>query len=93
MVKAGLLLALFSGVPKHREDRGKLTVRGDPHVLVVGKCLFRVVLSYGLTCCRPGDPGLGKSQLLRAAANAAPRGVYVCGNTTTSAGMLWFNLW
>ncbi|PIK54156.1 putative DNA replication licensing factor MCM8 isoform 2 [Apostichopus japonicus] len=34
-----------------------------------------------------GDPGLGKSQMLTAAANVAPRGVYVCGNTTTSSGL------
>jgi DNA helicase MCM8 len=33
-----------------------------------------------------GDPGLGKSQLLQAAAAAAPRGLYVCGNTSTTAG-------
>lgn len=34
-----------------------------------------------------GDPGLGKSQLLRAAANIAPRSVVVCGNTATTAGL------
>ena len=34
-----------------------------------------------------GDPGMGKSQMLRAAAHIAPRGVYVCGNTTTSSGL------
>lgn len=34
-----------------------------------------------------GDPGLGKSQLLQSCANTAPRGVFVCGNTTTSAGL------
>lgn len=34
-----------------------------------------------------GDPGLGKSQLLQALSNVAPRGVYVCGNTTTTAGL------
>ncbi|KAH8061474.1 hypothetical protein JL722_4101 [Aureococcus anophagefferens] len=34
-----------------------------------------------------GDPGLGKSQMLRAAAVAAPRSVYVCGNTTTATGL------
>ena len=27
------------------------------------------------------------SQMLQAAANLAPRGVYVCGNTTTTAGL------
>ena len=34
-----------------------------------------------------GDPGMGKSQMLTAAAALAPRGVYVCGNTTTSSGL------
>uniref|UniRef100_A0A1Y1K104 DNA helicase MCM8 n=1 Tax=Photinus pyralis TaxID=7054 RepID=A0A1Y1K104_PHOPY len=34
-----------------------------------------------------GDPGLGKSQMLLACANVAPRGVYVCGNTSTSSGL------
>ncbi|KAM7310313.1 DNA helicase MCM8 isoform X1 [Ixodes scapularis] len=34
-----------------------------------------------------GDPGLGKSQLLQACARVAPRGVYVCGNTATVAGL------
>ena len=34
-----------------------------------------------------GDPGLGKSQMLRAAASVHPRGVYVCGNTASAAGL------
>ena len=34
-----------------------------------------------------GDPGLGKSQMLQAAVAVAPRGVYVCGNTTTTSGL------
>eukprot|EP00795_Rhopilema_esculentum_P003026 gene3026-1294_t len=34
-----------------------------------------------------GDPGLGKSQMLQAVSNAAPRGVYVCGNNTTTSGL------
>ncbi|CAH1977529.1 unnamed protein product [Acanthoscelides obtectus] len=34
-----------------------------------------------------GDPGLGKSQMLQACANVAPRGIYVCGNTSTSSGL------
>jgi DNA helicase MCM8 len=34
-----------------------------------------------------GDPGLGKSQILRACANISPRGVLVCGNATTNAGL------
>jgi DNA helicase MCM8 len=69
LVKAGLLLALFGGVPKNSGERGKVAVRGDPHVLVVG------------------DPGLGKSQMLRAVSAAAPRGIYVCGNNTSTSGL------
>jgi len=34
-----------------------------------------------------GDPGLGKSQMLRAAAAVAPRGVYVSGNTASTTGL------
>jgi len=34
-----------------------------------------------------GDPGLGKSQMLKHVINVAPRGVYVCGNSTTNAGL------
>jgi DNA helicase MCM8 len=34
-----------------------------------------------------GDPGLGKSQMLRAVATVAPRAVYVGGNTTTTTGL------
>lgn len=34
-----------------------------------------------------GDPGLGKTHLLQACSNVAPRGIYVSGNTTTVAGL------
>ncbi|GMF61671.1 unnamed protein product [Phytophthora fragariaefolia] len=34
-----------------------------------------------------GDPGLGKSQMLRAVSMVAPRAVYVGGNTTTTTGL------
>ncbi|KFM73752.1 DNA replication licensing factor MCM8, partial [Stegodyphus mimosarum] len=34
-----------------------------------------------------GDPGLGKSQMLLACANVSPRGIYVCGNSTTTSGL------
>ncbi|CAB4057059.1 MCM8 [Lepeophtheirus salmonis] len=34
-----------------------------------------------------GDPGLGKSQMLTTCAKVAPRGVFVTGNTTTTAGL------
>ncbi len=34
-----------------------------------------------------GDPGLGKSQMLRAISGVAPRGVYVCGSYSSSSGL------
>ncbi|MEE6474375.1 hypothetical protein FKM82_010360 [Ascaphus truei] len=69
VVKAGLSLALFGGCQKYVDDKNRIPIRGDPHILVVG------------------DPGLGKSQMLQAVCNVAPRGVYVCGNTTTNSGL------
>jgi DNA helicase MCM8 len=61
-------------------------------------CLFGGVSKYVTDCDKlavrgdphmliVGDPGLGKSQMLRAASSLAPRGVYVCGNTTSVAGL------
>eukprot|EP00897_Mesotaenium_endlicherianum_P006340 jgi/Mesen1/5734/ME000029S05042 len=69
IVIAGITLSLFGGVQKHAQDKNRVPVRGDIHILVVG------------------DPGLGKSQLLKSAASVAPRGVYVCGNSATSVGL------
>lgn len=69
LVKAGLALALFGGCQKYVDDKNRIPIRGDPHMLIVG------------------DPGLGKSQMLQAVCNVAPRGVYVCGNTTTTSGL------
>lgn len=34
-----------------------------------------------------GDPGLGKSQLLKACCAVAPRAVYVCGTSSTTTGL------
>ena len=34
-----------------------------------------------------GDPGLGKSQLLREASILSTRGVFVCGNTSSGSGL------
>jgi DNA replicative helicase MCM subunit Mcm2 (Cdc46/Mcm family) len=68
MVKAGMVLCMFSGVARGGGAHA-LAIRGDPHMLVVG------------------DPGLGKSQMVRAAAAVHPRGIYVCGTTCSSAGL------
>lgn len=36
IVKAGLALALFGGCQKFVDDKNRIPVRGDPHVLIVG---------------------------------------------------------
>jgi len=34
-----------------------------------------------------GDPGLGKSQLLKFTATISPRSTYICGTSSTNAGL------
>lgn len=34
-----------------------------------------------------GDPGIGKSQMLQSCAEVSPRGIFVCGNSTSNAGL------
>lgn len=36
LVKAGLALALFGGSQKFADDKNRIPIRGDPHILVVG---------------------------------------------------------
>ena len=38
-------------------------------------------------CLVVGDPGLGKSQMLKAASSVAPRGMYVSGRSVSKAGL------
>jgi len=71
-VKAGLLLSLLGGVSKSGGVGD-----GDSGTSVRGDIHVLCV----------GDPGLGKSQMLRAAAHAAPRGVYVSGGVATKTGL------
>lgn len=88
MVKAGLVLALFGGVRKggngreENQKRSKKKNRKNDE-----NAGTRVPVRGDIHVLIVGDPGLGKSQLLQAAATAAPRGVYVCGSSTSSAGL------
>eukprot|EP01134_Creolimax_fragrantissima_P001797 CFRG1797T1 len=47
----------------------------------------RIPIRGGTHVLIVGDPGLGKSQMLQAVSDIAPRSVYVCGNTATAAGL------
>ncbi|KAG2451618.1 hypothetical protein HYH02_003399 [Chlamydomonas schloesseri] len=89
LVKAGIVLALLGGVRKHTGGAGGPGCQhGDAGArAAAGAGGGRVPVRGDIHMLVVGDPGLGKSQLLQAAAAAAPRGIYVCGNTSTSAGL------
>ena len=76
LVKMGLLLGLLGGTQRSAGAGGD--ARGGERGLHVRSDVHVLVV---------GDPGIGKSQLLRAAAAVAPRSVMVCGNTATTAGL------
>ena len=86
LVKLGLLLGLFGGTSSS-EHRGGSSSHGgrnegaDPSIH--GSFSTRSDIHVLVV----GDPGLGKSQLLRSAAAVAPKAVFVCGNTATTAGL------
>jgi len=78
IVKAGLLLAIVGGSsdPIEKKSRSeKFMNNKDP--------TFRKDCHVLLI----GDPGLGKSQLLKYVANIAPRSVYVCGKSSSTVGL------
>ena len=70
--KAGLILALLGGTPLPPPPAG-----GEPVM----------ALRHDIHVLLVGDPGVGKSQLLGAAASASPRGVYVSGPGSTAVGL------
>jgi hypothetical protein len=49
---------------------------------------FSVPIRGDLHVLVVGDPGLGKSQMLKACCACAPRSVYVTGGTTTATGLV-----
>jgi DNA helicase MCM8 len=100
IAKAGLLLGIFGGSKGSaadyegtaEEEAGRASVQGGAEVGAGAGAGGNAKEEHVST--RPdshvllvGDPGLGKSQLLRAAAQVAPRSVYICGNTTTTTGL------
>ncbi|HYD03099.1 MAG TPA: minichromosome maintenance protein MCM [Alphaproteobacteria bacterium] len=66
-VKEALVLQLFGGVRKVKDDRS--ISRGDIHVLLIG------------------DPGSGKSQMLKRISIVAPKSRYVSGKSASAAGL------
>jgi DNA helicase MCM8 len=75
LVKAGLLLSLVGGTANSSNADHTSSASVSVHL----RSDIHVLLV--------GDPGLGKSQLLRACASVAARGIFVCGNTSSTAGL------
>ena len=80
LVKLGLLLGLLGGTSAGvGGGADNINVAANEHEGLRIRSDIHVLVV--------GDPGLGKSQMLRAAATVAPRAVLVCGNTATTAGL------
>ena len=79
-VKAALVLGLFGGVPKARSssapDKSSSSLSGAGGTSRADPHVLVV-----------GDPGMGKSRLLRAACHRSPRGIYVCGTASSGTGL------
>ena len=96
LVKLGLLLGLFGGTNQDGADENCVSYKGPVEptsdsikLESISKSLIRnsLAIRSNSHVLVVGDPGLGKSQMLRAAYAIAPRGTYVCGNTTTVTGL------
>jgi hypothetical protein len=91
LVKLGLLLGLFGGTSSDSHKGSAATSssggggRNEDMSTTMGHSPFSTRSDIHVLIV--GDPGLGKSQLLRSAAAVAPKSVFVCGNTATTAGL------
>jgi DNA helicase MCM8 len=74
---AGLALLLFGG-----SNKRAITLENGTRAIVP-----KVGIRGDIHILLVGDPGLGKSQLLQAITQLAPRGVYVCGSYSSSSGL------
>ncbi|KRX02914.1 P-loop containing nucleoside triphosphate hydrolase [Pseudocohnilembus persalinus] len=77
LMKAGILLSIIGG-SSIQEKRGNNIFSSDD-----SKDFYRQDSHVLLI----GDPGLGKSQMLKFVAFITPRSVYVTGNATSNAGL------
>jgi len=92
LVKLGLLLGLFGGTCEKAAQASKREAANYTDGTAKRKrdndqATQSISVRSNSHVLVVGDPGLGKSQMLRAAASVAPRAVYVCGNTTTTTGL------
>jgi DNA helicase MCM8 len=84
-VKYGLLLALFGGADLHSPPTTPNT--GTSTSTGTGTDSRHRSVRPDIHILLVGDPGMGKSQLLKYLVKIAPRGFYICGKSTTNAGL------
>jgi DNA helicase MCM8 len=84
LVKTGLLLGLFGGSRPNDEVESADADIGNVHSAAQNG---NISIRSDIHVLVVGDPGLGKSQMLRAAAALSPRAIFVCANTATTAGL------
>lgn len=86
--KTGILLSLFGGTDYRLRGKGEFADFMEKHGTADEETEeSQPTIRPDVHLLMVGDPGLGKSQMLKHIINVAPRGVYVCGNSTTNAGL------
>jgi DNA helicase MCM8 len=90
LVKTGIILSLFGGTDyrlKNKGDYADFMLCKDDKNEEEDDDRAQPTIRPDIHLLMVGDPGVGKSQMLKQIINVAPRGVYVCGNSTTNAGL------
>ncbi len=79
LVKAGLVLAILGGSQIENESVENKNMSQSERNIATFRNNCHILLI--------GDPGLGKSQMLKFISSVSNRSVYVCGSATTNAGL------
>ena len=93
LVKAGLVLSLFGGTDLRFKKQQQFSdiMQNQEHIPPEEEEdeieEMNMAMRPDIHILMIGDPGMGKSQMLKHVNCISPRGVYVCGNSTTNAGL------
>lgn len=90
LVKLGLILTMLGGTDQSEYHHVSSTDHDSCPKIARKDCTIDSEGSFvrnNIHILIVGDPGLGKSQMLRAAASVSPRSVLVTGNTSSAAGL------
>ena len=93
LVKAGLVLSLFGGTDlRFKKQQQYLDLMHNSEQIAPEEEEdemedLNLAMRPDIHILMIGDPGMGKSQMLKHVNCISPRGVYVWGNSTTNAGL------